>query len=110
MINMILRFSGADRILGCLVRGSWGPGMGMGMRMAEAHSNCLVAEVPCVRKLGIINGFGHHPDRPFHDLLYGWNYYKLSKLQPFFLFSFSKRVQSLFFALSIDGSRALLLV
>ena len=29
------------------------------------------AEVRCVWKLGIVNGFGYHSDRLFHDLFYG---------------------------------------
>lgn len=49
------------------------------------------AEVRCVWKLGIVNGFGYHSDRLFHDLFYGWNYCERSKLRPFFLSSFKKR-------------------
>ena len=43
------------------------------------------AEVRCVRKLDIVNGFGYRSYRLFHDLLYWYYYCERSELQPLFL-------------------------
>ena len=55
------------------------------------------AEVRCVWKLGIVNGFEHHSDRLFHDLFYRYNHCKRSKLRPLFLSSYCKEEQNFFF-------------
>jgi hypothetical protein len=43
------------------------------------------AEVQCVQKLEIVNGFGYRSYCPFHDLIYRYYYCERSKLQPLFI-------------------------